>query len=61
MMGFIEWVHHERKRKEKEEKKNVRSNSQTGGEVGNQILQGETPRSNQEIEPERVSYFPEPK
>jgi hypothetical protein len=61
MMGFIEWVHHERKRKEKEEKKNVRSNSQTGGEVGSQIYQGETPRSNQEIEPERVSYFPEPR
>ena len=61
MMGFIEWVHHERKRKEKEEKKNVRSNSQTGGEVGNQILQGESPRLNQEIELERISYFPEPK
>ena len=61
MMGFIEWVHHERKRKEKEEKKNVRSNSQTGGEVGNQILQGETPRLNQEIELERISYFPQPK
>jgi hypothetical protein len=61
MMGFIEWVHHERKRKEKEEKKNVRSNSQTGGEVGNQILQGESPRLNQEIELERSSYFPEPK
>ncbi len=60
MMGFIEWVHHERKRKEKEEKKNVRSNSQTGGEVGSQIHQGETPRSNQEIELERVSYFSEP-
>lgn len=59
MMGFIEWVHHERKQKEKEEKKNVRSNSQTGGEVGSQIHQGETPRSNQEIELERVSYFPE--
>jgi hypothetical protein len=61
MMGFIEWVHHERKRKEKEEKKNVRSNSKTGGEVGNQILQGESPRLNQEIELERISYFPEPK
>jgi hypothetical protein len=60
MMGFIEWVHHERKRKEKEEK-NVRSNSQTGGEVGSQIHQGETSRPNQEIELERVSYFPEPK
>lgn len=61
MMGFIEWVHHERKRKEKEEKKNVRSNSQTGGEVRSQIHQGETSRPNQEIELERVSYFPEPR
>ena len=61
MMGFIEWVHHEKKRKEKEEKKNVRSNSQTGGEVGSQIHQGEASRPNQEIELERISYFPEPK
>lgn len=61
MMGFIEWVHHERKRKENEEKKNVRSNSQTGGEVGGQIHQGEASRPNQEIELERVSYFPEPR
>lgn len=61
MMGFIEWVHHERKRKKKEEKKNVRSNSQTGGEVGGQIHQGEASRPNQEIELERVSYFPEPR
>jgi hypothetical protein len=60
MMGFLEWVEFNRKKKEKEEK-NVRSNSQTGGEVGNQILQGETPRLNQEIELERISYFPEPK
>ena len=61
MMGFLEWVEFNRKKKEKEEKKNVRSNSQTGGKVGGQILQGETPRSNQEVELERVSYFPEPK
>jgi hypothetical protein len=61
MMGFIEWVDHERKRKEKDEKKNVRSNSQTSGEVGCQIHQGETSRPNQEIELERVSYFPEPR
>ena len=60
MMGFIEWVDHERKRKEKEEKKNVRSNSQTGGAVGRQIHPGETPRCNHEIELENVSYFPAP-
>ena len=59
MMGFIEWVDHERKRKEREEKKNVRSNSQTSGEVGNQILQGEAPRTHSEVEYQRVSYFPE--
>ena len=60
MMGFLEWVEFSRKKKEKD-KKNVGSISQTGGEVGSQIYQGETPRSNQEIELERVSYFPEPR
>ncbi len=60
MMGFLEWVEFNRKKKEKE-RKNVRSNSQTGGEVGNQIYQGEASRPHQEIEPERVSYFPEPR
>ena len=60
MMGFLEWVEFNRKKKEKD-KKNVGSISQTGGKVGGQILQGETPRSNQEVELERVSYFPEPK
>ena len=59
MMGFIEWVNHERKRKEKEEK-NVRSNSQAVGEIRSQILQGEAPRNNSEVESQRVSYFPEP-
>ena len=58
MLGFIEWVDHEKKKKEKELKR-VRSNSQTGGEVGSQIHQGEASRPNQEIELERVSYFPE--
>ncbi len=60
MMGFLEWVEFNRKKKQKEEK-NVRSNSQTGGEVGSQIHQGEASRPNQEIELERVSYFPEPR
>jgi hypothetical protein len=59
MMGFIEWVHHERKRKEKEDK-DVRSNSQAVGEIRSQILQGEAPRANSEVEYQRVSYFPEP-
>jgi hypothetical protein len=59
MMGFIEWVNHEKKRKEKV-KKNVRSNSQAVGEIRNQILQGEAPRTHSEVESQRVSYFPEP-
>ena len=59
MMGFIEWVDHEKKRKEKVEK-NVRSNSQAVGEIRSQILQGEAPRTHSEVEPQRVSYFPEP-
>ncbi len=59
MLGFLEWVDHERKKKEKELKR-VRPNSQTGGEVGNQILQGEAPRAHSEVEYQRVSYFPEP-
>jgi hypothetical protein len=59
MMGFLEWVEFNRKKKEKD-KKNVGSNSQTGGEVGNQILQGEAPRAHSEVEYQRVSYFPEP-
>ncbi len=59
-MGFLEWVEFNRKKKEKE-RKNVRSNSQTGGEVGSQIHQGEASRPNQEVELERVSYFPEPR
>jgi len=59
MMGFIEWVDHERKRKEKVEK-NVRSNSQAVGEIRSQILQGEAPINHSEVESQRVSYFPEP-
>jgi hypothetical protein len=59
MMSFTEWVHHEKKRKEKEEK-DVRSNSQAVGEIRSQILQGEAPRANSEVESQRVSYFPEP-
>ena len=60
MMSFIEWIEFDRKKKEKE-LKGVGSNSQAGGKVGGQILQGETPRLNQEVELERVSYFSEPR
>jgi len=60
MMGFLEWVEFNRKKKEKE-RKNVRSNSQTSGEGGSQIHQGEASRPHQEIELERISYFPEPR
>lgn len=58
MMGFLEWVEFNRKKKDKV-KKNERSNSQTGGEVGNQMYQGETSGPNQEIDTERISYFSE--
>jgi len=58
MLSFIEWMNEEDKKKKKKEK-NERSNSQTGGEVGNQILQGEAPRTHSEVEYQRVSYFPE--
>lgn len=59
MLGFLEWVDHERKKKEKELKR-VRSNSQAVGEIRSEILQGEAPRANSEVEYQRVSYFPEP-
>jgi hypothetical protein len=59
MMGFLEWVHHEKKKKEKELKR-VGSNSQAVGEIRSQILQGEAPRAHSEVESQRVSYFPEP-
>jgi hypothetical protein len=59
MMGFLEWVEFNRKKKQKEEK-NVRSNSQAVGEIRSQILQREAPRANSEVEYQRVSYFPEP-
>ncbi len=60
MMGFLEWVEFNKKKKQKEEK-NVGSISQTGREVRGQIHQGEASRANQEIELERISYFPEPR
>lgn len=60
MMGFIEWVDHERKRKEKVEK-NVRSISESSQENGNVDLKGQANRFDQEI-PEPIVYrFTEPR
>jgi len=60
MMGFIEWVHHERKRKEKEDKKNVRSISQSSQDNRKVDHKGQANRFDQEI-PEPIVYrFTEP-
>ena len=60
MMGFLEWVEFNRKKKEKD-KKNVGSNSQSSQENGDVNHQRQTDRFNQEI-PEPVVYrFTEPK
>lgn len=60
MMGFLEWVEFNRKKKEKEEK-NVRSISQSGQENGNVDIKGKADRFDQEI-PEPIVYrFTEPR
>ena len=60
MMGFIEWVEFNRKKKEKEEK-NVRSISQSSQENGNVDHKGQANRFDQEI-PEPIVYrFTEPR
>lgn len=60
MMGFLEWVEFNKKKKQKEEK-NVRSISQSSQENGNVNHQGQAHRFNQEI-PEPVVYrFTEPR
>lgn len=60
MMGFLEWVEFNRKKKEKEEK-NVGSVSQTGSENRNVDIKGKADRFNQEI-PEPIVYrFSEPR
>ena len=60
MMGFLEWVEFNKKKKQKEDK-NVRSISQSGQENGNVDHKRQADRFNQEI-PEPIIYrFTEPK
>ena len=60
MMGFLEWVEFNRKKKEKEEK-SVRTNNQSGQENGSNNLQGQADRYDQEIPSTILHYFAEPK
>jgi hypothetical protein len=60
MMGFLEWVEFNKKKKQKEEK-NVGSISQAGSKNGNVDHQGQANRFDQEI-PEPIVYrFTEPR
>jgi hypothetical protein len=60
MMGFLEWVEFNRKRKEKKVT-DVRSISQSGQENGNVDHKGQANRFDQEI-PEPIVYrFTEPR
>lgn len=60
MMGFLEWVEFNKKKKQKEEK-NVGSISQAGSKNGNVDHQGQANRFDQEI-PEPIVYrFSEPR
>jgi hypothetical protein len=60
MMGFLEWVEFNRKKKERE-RKNVGSISQTGSENGNVDHQGQANRFDQEISEPIVYRFTEPR
>ena len=60
MMGFLEWVEFNKKKKQKEEK-NVGSISQAGSENRNVDIKGQADRFDQEI-PEPIVYrFTEPR
>jgi hypothetical protein len=60
MMGFLEWVEFNKKKKQKEDK-NVRSISQSSQENGTINHKGQADRLDQEI-PEPIVYrFTEPK
>ena len=59
MMGFLEWVEFESKRKQKG-KKNVESTDQRGSEVGNVDQQRKTAGIDPSIQSAIVHYFPEP-
>ncbi len=48
MMGFLEWVEYDRKKKERE-KKDVRSNSQSNQEIGVLNHQGQVTRNDSKV------------
>jgi hypothetical protein len=60
MMGFLEWVEFNKKKKQKEEK-NVGSISQAGSKNGNVDHQGQANRFDQEIPEPIVYHFTEPR
>jgi hypothetical protein len=59
MMSLIEWIHFEKKRKEKELANELRGN-QTHGESGNVHQQGETARRNPQVAKQTVYVFSVP-
>lgn len=59
MMGFMEWVEFNRKKKEKE-KKNERSASQAGQQNGGVNHQGEATRADTQEPRETIRIFPVP-
>jgi hypothetical protein len=58
MLSFKEWLLTQEKKKK--DKKNERSTSQSNREIGNENKQGQTDRSDQEIESKGVFVFTEP-
>ena len=59
MMSLIEWIHFEKKRKEKELENEPRGN-QTNGESGNIHNKGETTRSDSKVAKQAVYVFSVP-
>lgn len=59
MMGFMEWIAFNSKRKVKETK-GVKSTYQGSPEVGHEHQQGKTAGIDPSIQPAVVHYFPEP-
>ena len=59
MLGFMEWVEYDRKKKEKE-KKNVQSTDQGSPEVRYVYQQGKVDRNPEAIEHQGIYYLPEP-
>ena len=59
MLGFMEWVEYDRKKKEKE-KKNVQSTDQGSAEVRYVYQQGKVDRNPEAFEHQGIYYLPEP-